>query len=282
MIYLFTVAAPARSGTQWFSRLFTMEHAFCYHELTTLLQPYPSNEALHQWLRAQTADHDFEQMQRRWLLQCYPTYFARFWERANFGQHIVGNSDHFILEYLPALWLLWPEMKFIFSVRNGINCVQSHYTHYRHFPDPVLTPMEAEDGTADFFVQSCHLWADEVAAQERSKQWLTGRAQCIDTTLERVTTDLDELKTIWDWVGFGKWDQHLERNQQMVRTPVNARTNQQSVVSWQKIWNDWTPQQQQTYWSICGETHRKLGYDVPSEAVAAMEEEPSSEATTAG
>ncbi|HVO26544.1 MAG TPA: hypothetical protein VMW56_23280 [Candidatus Margulisiibacteriota bacterium] len=47
MIYLFSVAAPARSGTQRLSRLFTMEHPFCYHELTTLLQPYPSNEALH-------------------------------------------------------------------------------------------------------------------------------------------------------------------------------------------------------------------------------------------
>jgi hypothetical protein len=52
-----------------------------------------------------------------------------------------------------------------------------------------------------------------------------------DDGLELLTTDLDELKIIWDWVGFGKWDQHLERNQQMVRTPVNARTNQQSVVS---------------------------------------------------
>ena len=56
MIYLFSVAAPARSGTQRLSRLFTMEHPFCYHELTTLLQPYPSNEALHEWFPAQTAD----------------------------------------------------------------------------------------------------------------------------------------------------------------------------------------------------------------------------------
>jgi len=101
------------------------------------------------------------------------------------------------------------------------------------------------------------------------------RAQCIDTTLERVTTDLDELKAVWDWVGFGNWDQYLERNRQLVRTPVNARTNRQSVVSWQKIWNDWTPQQRQTYWSICGETHLRLGYDAPAEAAAAMEAGPS-------
>ena len=42
---LFSVTAPARSGTKWFSDLFTTDRSFCYHELTTDLHPYPSNRA---------------------------------------------------------------------------------------------------------------------------------------------------------------------------------------------------------------------------------------------
>ena len=263
MIFLFTVVAPARSGTMWYSRLLTTAHSFCFHELTTLLQPYPSNLILHDWFQEQVTNREFKEVQRRRLLQCYPTYFARHWERANFGQHIVGNSDHFILEFLPALWLLWPDMRFIFSVRNGINVVQSRFVHYPHIPKSILVRQQGKWQTDDFFAQCCHAWVEEIALMEKSKRWLRGQAPCIETTLEKMTADLEEVKKIWNWIGIGKWDEYADRNQRMLTTPVNARTNAQSIVGWEQIWAGWTRQQRDTFRAICGEVQRRLGYHLP-------------------
>lgn len=270
VIHLFTVAAPSRAGTTWFSRLFTTQHSFCYHELTTLLRPYPSNHAVLEWFQDQTATSGFEPAQRRWILHCYPTYFARLFEPANSGQYIVGNSDGGVLEFLPALWLLWPDMKFIFSVRNGINCVQSRQLNSADHPRFVVGKRERTWRTKDAFTQACHVWAQDIRLLEGSKQWLrTRQAQYIETTLEGVTGSLDEVRKLWDWVGIGRWKEYAERNQKMLSTPINARTNTQSIVGWQEIWNRWTAGQRETYWSICGETHRRLGYADPFRGVAA-------------
>src|SRR5947208_16368991 len=85
VIYLFNVASPPRSGTKWYAELFTVDHSYCYHELTQLLRPYPSNLALLDRLRGELGDHDFEQTQRRLLLQAFPQYFERLWERTYSG-----------------------------------------------------------------------------------------------------------------------------------------------------------------------------------------------------
>jgi hypothetical protein len=74
--------------------LFTTERSYCFHELSNLLRPYPSNYALTHWIAEQAYDHDFEQLQWRMLPQGFPEYFLRHWERARGGQFVVGNSDH--------------------------------------------------------------------------------------------------------------------------------------------------------------------------------------------
>jgi len=269
MVYLFTVAAPARSGTMWFSRLFTTDHSFCYHELTTLLRPFPSNVALHDWLQPWVADHDFEQSQRRWVLTCYPTYFERLWEKVNSGQFIVGNSDHFHLEFLPGLWLLWPDMKFVFAVRNGINCVQSHAIHLSSTPTEIVARQQKRYNTGLFFEQCCHLWVDEVRQLERSRSWLQARANCLETRLEGVTSNIEQVKRVWDWIGIGEWAKYEQRNLDLMRTPLNARTNKGIVVGWESIWENWTREQRETFRAICGETQVRLGYELPRPSPAA-------------
>ena len=118
---LYTVASPARSGTMWFSKVLTAGPSFCFHELTTHLLLYPSNLGMDEWFHEHVTDPTSDLSQRRWFLQCYPQYFARLWERAIYGQTLVGNSDHLFLGFLPGLWGLWPAMRFVFSARNGIN-----------------------------------------------------------------------------------------------------------------------------------------------------------------
>ncbi len=263
MIYLFTVAAPARSGTMWYSRMFTTERSFCYHELTTLLRPYPSDRALLDWFKNHVTDYDFEQSQRRLVLQCYPEYFTRLWERAQFGQHIVGNSDHWTLEFLPGLWILWPDMKFVFSTRNGVNCVQSHFVHRPHFPPTEVLRYELRFQTADFFELCCGIWVEQMALLQRHKEWLHGRAQLVETTLEKLTSEIQEVRRIWNWIGIGEWEKYEERNRRMMNAPANARTNAGGVVEWEEIWKSWTQAQRLAFRAVCGETQVRLGYPLP-------------------
>jgi hypothetical protein len=117
-------------------------------------------------------DHDFEQRQRQWLLQGYPEYFLRLWERASFGQHVVGNSDHVMLPWLPALWPAWPDMRFLFSTRNAINCVESQFVHRAHLDATALARFATLHQTQDFFEQCCHEWKREVDAMLDGKRFL--------------------------------------------------------------------------------------------------------------
>ena len=261
MIYLFTVAASPRLGTKLYSRLLTTQQSYCYHQLTALLHPYPSNWTLKDvGFPPQADDHNFEQAQRCGVLECYPDYYARLWERAQFGEHIIGNSDPGALDILPGLWMLWPEMKIIFSKRNGVSRVQSSFVHRAHFPKMEFARYETTFQTSDFFAQCCHLWVEGVKLMNQSKQWLRGEALCLEASLGALTSDIGEIKRIWDWLGIGQWDGYEERNRQVMATLANAGTNGRAVAGWEKIWDGWTPEQRAAVRDICGETQRSHGY----------------------
>jgi hypothetical protein len=264
MIFLFAVVAPPRSGTQWFSRLLTTEHSFCYHELSTHLHPFPSNLALNKWLETHTKDHSFEQAQRRLVLQGYPDYFARHWERALYGQYIVGNSDCSLARMVPGIWSLWPDLRVVFSARHGINCVQSHFGHRAQMPEDLLGQWRRKWQTDDFFTICCHRWTTGMKLWLQARDWLSQRnAAILETRLEKVTGDLAELRRLWDWLAIGQWDHYLERNRQLMRTPINARTNHNTVRTAEDIWHAWTGVQRETFRTLCGPTLSQLGYELP-------------------
>lgn len=266
---LFTVVAPPRAGTQWYSRLFTTAVSFCFHELTALLRPYPSNWAVNEWAERQAEEQGFigglsrtyfEPRHRRVLLQAYPDYFARHWERAAFGQHIVGNSDAGILPYVSGIRFLWPSMKFLFSTRNGINVVQSASQ---------LAPVgpEAETIAPDMglFGASCERWVESMQLIEHHKTRLVERGfdlDMLEVRLEDVTTDASALRRVWDWL-VGDWQSYEERNLDLMVTPVNVRINVRRVWSAHEVWERWTASQRETFTAICGETQIRAGYDVP-------------------
>lgn len=272
MIYLFTVAAPARSGTKWYSDLFTTDRSFCYHELSALVQPFPSNIALYQWLEAQTADHDSEQTQRRMLLQGFPGYFPHLWERVHFDQYVVGNSDTFVGQCLAsALWLLWPDMRFIFSFRNGINTVNSRVRLTEESPRWIDDALYGALGSEDPFERSCEVWARSVARIEEHRQWLmTKGASCLDVRFEDVTSDSHELQRVWDFV-VGDWEQYAERNVELTHRVANARINVERVLTPDEVWEEWSPGQRAAFASICGDTQRRLGYGLPGSAASGLD-----------
>lgn len=265
MIRLFTVIGPPRSGTKWYAELFTTAESFCYHELTTLIHPYPSNVALEEWFSQQVSDHSDEEAQRRWLLQCYPTYFSRLWERANFGQYVVGNSDCSLISRVPALYYLWPGMKFLLSFRNGIQSVQSDFAFSESVAGADLQRRDAIYGGSDRFVQCCRAWASYVSAALEAKDWLraAGRGVIVETRLEKMTTDMDEMRRVWELLTLDQWEKYAQRNRALARTIVNARPNAAGPIPWEETWQAWTDEQKRTFDEECGSWQRQLGYPLP-------------------
>jgi hypothetical protein len=200
------------------------------------------------------------------VLEAYPGYFLRHWEQSRQGTYVVGNSDNAVLPWLPGLWLLWPDLKILLSVRNGIQTVQSIYLNHAR-PNPAaldernLRP--AYRDASDEFEGVCRRWVEQIDALERSRAWLCERgADVYDTSLEQVTSDPSELERIWTWL-IGDWPAYAERNLALRSERVNARTSEARIVDWDEIWANWTRDRQTTFTRICGETQMRLGYPLP-------------------
>jgi hypothetical protein len=259
-ITLFLVAAPPRSGTQWYSQLFTTERSYCYHELTSLLRPYPTNWVAVDRLFTELAGQAFDHRQRRMLLEVFPEYFRRHWERTHFGQHVVGNSDAGALTLAAGIWLLWPSTKFLYSSRNGINVVESTVQSEPRGPAAVTV----RAGADEFFDAVCERWARTTLHMGQRKAWLEEQgAKVLETRLEKITTDVQELRRVWEWL-IGNWDAYAERNRALMTQPANVRTNVKRIWSAEEIWETWTQAQRASFTTHCADAQTNLGYGLPA------------------
>jgi hypothetical protein len=266
VITLFGIVTPVRSGTTWYANLFTVDDVFCFHELTSATRPYPVNTVQNGAVLAAARDHDFEQVQRRRLLDASPEYFARLLELGGRGVRVAGNSEGLLGTISPGVWLLWPSTRFVFSARNGINQVNS--TFIGRELEGVVRDQQAERfGVVTAFEVSCRRWVATVRRWSRSLEWLTEHgASCTTTTLENITTDVAELERVWTFV-VGEWERYAERAVSLMSRPMNVRMNEGHVVrSSEEVWEQWNDDQRNAFVEICGETQRRLGYAIPGQA----------------
>jgi hypothetical protein len=265
MTSYFAIVAPPRSGTKWFANLFTAGDTFCFHELWTLTQGWPTREAHNQAFRREARGHSFEQLQRRMYLDAYPTYFARLMEHGERGRLHVGNSDNGLTRHAAGMWLVWPSTKFVFSVRNGINQVNSAVAGDAALAEVARALRPSRFAGLSAFDVACRQWALHIEGWSRQQSWLRERdAPFITTTLERVTTDEAELERVWSWVA-GDWEDYRARAISLMRRPVNERVNAAgSIRTPESIWGTWSDADRATFVAHCGATQEALGYSIPS------------------
>jgi hypothetical protein len=263
LIQLFRVVAPSRSGTKWFSQVLTTENSFCFHELSTHIHPFPSNVAFENWILENTEALDFEERQRRAILQIYPRYFSLLFERLRYGQEIIGNSEG-STRMVTGLQILWPSMRFLFSVRNGINAVQSLVSVDTELPATLISYLEERYETRNIFRLMCHQWRASIEGIEESIRVLDNKADFLMVKFENITSNLEDLQKAWQWIGIPKWADYEERNKLMMQTPINARTNRNKKVSPKEIWGVWTSEQRDMFLEICGEAMKRMDYRIPN------------------
>lgn len=261
----FAVVSPPRSGTKWYSKLFSHEDVHCFHELTTLIQPWPVKAVYRDAFFRETGEDEFEQRQRRFFLEAYPRYFSRLAEQVELGRRWVGNSDNSLATFAAGLWLVWPETRFLFSVRNGINQVNSALLNEVQLEGIVRAARPASLPDVAAFETCCRRWASLVERLEVRRCWLESRgAQCLSTTLERVTSDAGELERVWNFVA-GNWERHADRAVSLMQRPVNQWVNVKGAVyGADEIWATWSKEQRTQFTEICGRAQQSYGYEIPA------------------
>jgi hypothetical protein len=265
----FTVASPGRSGTKWYSEVFRTDDSYCFHELTTACRRYPVNIAMIDRLAADVAGYPADDAARRLVLEGFPDYYTRLWERAASGVRSVGNSDHLATPLLTGLYLLWPRMRFLFSFRNGIQQVDSMFRWEEHAELALLASWRKRYGEHGYFELCCCDWAGVVADLERHRDVLRARGAGVrETRFERVLENKREFKRVWKWL-FGRWDDAGKQARALTGTVVNARHASDSVRTVEEVWTSWSDEQRDRFATICGETQRRLGYSLPATASGA-------------
>lgn len=257
------VASPGRSGTMWYSRLFTTPSSRCFHELTTRLLPYPAGITACDRLRAATGDHGHALAGRRTVLEAFPRYLERLLAEGERGCERVGNSDHLATPLLSGLWLLWPRMRFLFSFRDGIGQVDSMARWERHAEPALLASWRARHGEASYFELCCRDWAATVAELELHRDFLRAEGAAVaETRFERVLGDPAELDRVLRWVLGDAIAAEVARG--LTGTMVNARDGVEGPRSPEEIWAGWTDVQRGAFAAACGATQLRLGYAMPS------------------
>jgi hypothetical protein len=264
MISLFAVVAPPRSGTKWYARLFNDGDVHCYHELTTLLQTWPPRAAHAAAFRKETSSHELELRERRFFLDAYPQYFRRLLEHGDRGIRAAGNSDNSLVDHGPGLWLIWPETRFLFSVRNGINQVNSAFVNEQRLPDIVHAGRPESLRRRTSFEAACARWASSIERLLERRAWLEEHgAACLSTTLERVTGDVAELERVWRWL-VGDWERHEARALSLMRRPANEWVNVNGAIHTpEDVWEHWSPDQRETFVELCAAAQANAGYALP-------------------
>jgi hypothetical protein len=154
-------------------------------------------------------------------------------------------------------------MLFLFSTRNGINCVESGFVHREHVDATTLTRYATLHETQDYFVQCCHEWKRQVDAMVSSKRYLESRgASIVETTLEAVTNDQFELRRVWDRI-VGDWPKYGDHARRRMKHAENTRVNTDAILRPTNIWDRWSESERRAFQRICGATQAQLGYQIP-------------------
>jgi hypothetical protein len=239
MIHLFTVACPEPSSDAWWARLLETDRSYCFVGLTALLEPEATHPARFAWLDGLAEGLELEDAQRLTLLRGFPDYFERLWERSRVdGAYHIGNADHSTHRFLPGLFLLWPDMAFLFSYRDGIGAV------------------EAAAASGADFEAACVEWAESVRRLRAAQQWLARRgARVGEARLERIVSRPAELRETWTWL-LGEWDRTAERAEAHVRELEATLEPVESISS------RWPDERRRLFHELCGDAQAELGYRV--------------------
>jgi hypothetical protein len=242
LIYLFTIACADPVSAGMWSKLFTTERSQCVDGLTSVLEPLSTHDARFEWLDDLAGDISFELAQRQAVLLGFPDYFERLWELSRTGPPHAGNADDGVDRLLPGLWLLWPDLRFVISVRDGIGAV-----------DARTARLQSDDGFRDVCVE----WVEKVTRITAGRDWLRKHdADIREVKLEEVLAGGEDLGRVWEPL-LGEWEQ----DEPSARARAAELAPQLPAAA--SVWERWGPERRAVFNEVCGHAQGQLGYAIP-------------------
>jgi hypothetical protein len=151
-----------------------------------------------------------------------------------------------------ALGLLWlfPQAKFLYIYRNGIDVLASMLRHSSFKPLG--------------FEALCSFWADRVVQYRYLTEWdraLTLRQE------DFLNSPDEELRKIYDFLEIAPDSGPVDYAKSTLEHPLGQATqkvNPKRVINQrQPAHQDWSEEQKTTFRSICGDAMEELGYTIP-------------------
>jgi hypothetical protein len=258
----FFVLGIGGSGTQWCARTLTTADSYCFHDASLALNTGGKRDLTHFGLLADPNQLDADWRRHVVGNGLFEPMFERMAERR---EPRVGTSDEFAGWFADALHELHPSWRFALVVRDGI---KSTARGVRTWPwrayqavDHLWVP--GWDGLSPF-ERSCYRWRDR---NRRIRERLDAipRSRARVTTLERLTSDLDELRSLWEWLALPGWERYAVRNAELQSTPISKHPESRTLKDSRAIWSQWTPEQRETFKRVCGQDMELYGFSIPDE-----------------
>jgi hypothetical protein len=256
----FFVLGIGGSGTQWCAHTFTTEQSYCLHDPSFALNTGGKRERTHYRLLADPNQLDPAWRRRVVMDGAFQPMFERMADRP---EPRVGGSDEFVGWFADALHELHPSWRFAFVVRDGIKSTARWvrtwpWPTYQEF-DHVWVP--GWEGLSPF-ERACYRWRDR-NRRIRERLEAIPQSNFRVVTLERLTSDLDELRSLWEWLGLPAWEDYAERNASLQGTAISKHPESRVLKDAAVIWSAWTPEEREAFTRICGEDMERYGFPIP-------------------
>lgn len=200
----------------------------------------------------------YEGLRKLSLEGCFGPYFglSRI-AKARFGKNAKWRPTHWAAKTFPAeqgyesLRVLFPDARFVFIVRNGIEVVHS-MTKFHGFSDRQ-------------FEEQCRAWVKSY----ESFRYLIGKSDAIFVRHENFVSDgAQVIRQLLRFLKLAENAKPIDFINGTVVHPLNEKTKQgtdakQQLANRANAYEQWSDEQRSSFHRICGTTMQELGYPVP-------------------
>lgn len=186
-------------------------------------------------------EYGLKRVMKRFLYNPISFFKICYWANKTFPSEDVAN----------ALLRLYPTGKFIYIVRNGIEVVHSK-TRFHSFRD-----IE--------FRQHCQSWKNHI----EKYRYMKGIKSAIQVRHEEMVKNPDEVfRKIFAFLGIAYRNNPAEFVKTTIVHPLDEATHlginvQELFAKRRPPYENWSSEQRDLFNSICGESMREVGYELP-------------------
>ena len=226
--HFFFILGTPRSGTKWFSKFFSTDEVFCFHELTLLCHGTLQSHRRALMSFKPIPGNSLESQLHR-LFYLYPSFGRHMYHKLYESRHYIacGNSDSAQMNLTLALNHIFPHVKFLIVLRNGFDVALSLEKKMME-PDTEKIienhkkRIMEEHGyhCENLFEIACWRWRNGTERLLKNTAHLA-QDRTMLVNFETVFSNPETLESIWNFLLAGKVPFNAPRAEKLFHEPAN-------------------------------------------------------------